>query len=64
MKLLEDNVAMEGPLDGPNLERILLCASQIEEANSAPSSWAAPMICMTSPLQIDRVTEVFGLFFY
>jgi hypothetical protein len=86
MKLLEDDVAVDGPLDGPNLERILLRASQSGETNlslvaadgsylavslgkdtdtqliSAPSSLAAPALCMTSPLQIDRVTEVFGLF--
>jgi hypothetical protein len=29
---------------------------------SAPSSLAAPALCMTSPLQIDRLTEVFRLF--
>ncbi|MCP4894633.1 MAG: hypothetical protein GY911_12580 [Actinomycetales bacterium] len=86
MKLLEDDVAMDEPLDGPNLERILLRASQSGETNlslvaddgsylavslsagtdtqliSAPSSLAAPTLCTTSPLQIDRVTEVFGLF--
>ena len=86
MKLLEDDVAVDGPLDGPSLERILLRAGQSGETNlslvaadgsylavslgkdtdtqliSAPSSLAAPTLCMTSPLQIDRVTEVFGLF--
>jgi hypothetical protein len=86
MELLEDNVAVGGPLDGPNLERTLLRASQSEETNltlvadggsyvavslsagtdtqliSAPSRLAAPALCMTSPLRIDRVTEVFVLF--
>jgi hypothetical protein len=33
MELIEDDVAVDGPLDGPNLERIFLSASQSVETN-------------------------------